>query len=130
LIRHGAWILSIALILSRLASIPQCDTSYSSNFPDGTPKVHFSGLSFSAQLGESFAKAVDERLLAPTLHNNVVDVSLDVAADLRAKAFPHCPLEGGSCILEPKGHTSVIEAPYRVMNIVVSLSLTAILIWW
>jgi hypothetical protein len=92
--------------------------------------VHFSGLSFSAQLGKSFTKAVDEHLLALTLHNNVVDVSLDVAANLRAKAFPHCPLEGGSCILEPKGHTSITEAPYRMMNVVFSSSLTAILIWW
>jgi hypothetical protein len=43
---RGASILMIALIFSRLASIPWWMTKNPSNFPAGTPKTHFSGLSF------------------------------------------------------------------------------------
>jgi hypothetical protein len=58
-------------------------------------------------------KVVDESLLAPTLHDNVVDVRLNVTPDLPATAFLHSPLKGSACILETKGHASIIEAPYR-----------------
>jgi hypothetical protein len=58
------------------------------------------------------AKVINERLLALTLHNNVINVRLGVAPNLGAKAFPHGSLEGGSCILEPKGHASIEVAPY------------------
>jgi hypothetical protein len=43
---RGASILMIALIFSGLASIPRWLTINPSNFPIGTPKTHFSGLSF------------------------------------------------------------------------------------
>jgi hypothetical protein len=66
-----------------------------------------------SQVGEGFAKVVDKRLLAPTLHNNVIDVGFNVAADLGAKAFPHHSVESGSYIFEPKGHASVAEVAYR-----------------
>jgi hypothetical protein len=66
-----------------------------------------------SQVGEGFAKVVDKNLLAPTLHNNVVDVGFNVAADLGAKAFPHHSVESGSCIFEPKGHASVAEVAYQ-----------------
>jgi hypothetical protein len=74
------------------------------------------------QVGKGFAKVLDERLLAPTLHSNVVDVRLHVAPDLGAEALPHSPLKGTSCILEQKH-------PIGVINVVFSLSSTAILIY-
>jgi hypothetical protein len=43
---RGASILMIASIFSGLASIPRWLTINPSNFPAGTPKTHFSGLSF------------------------------------------------------------------------------------
>jgi hypothetical protein len=65
------------------------------------------------QVGKGFAKVVDECLLTLTLHDNVVDVFLDVAPDLDVEAFPHSSLKGRSYILEPEGYTSIAEAPYR-----------------
>jgi hypothetical protein len=43
---RGASILMMASIFSGLASIPWWLTMNPSNFPAGTPKTHFSGLSF------------------------------------------------------------------------------------
>ena len=45
LTRFGASICSMALILSGFASIPRCDTKNLRSLLDGTPKIHFSGLS-------------------------------------------------------------------------------------
>ena len=46
-LRHaGSTILSMALILTGLASIPRLETRKPSNLPAGTPKVHFAGFSF------------------------------------------------------------------------------------
>ena len=42
----GAWICSIALILSGLALIPRWDTKIPSSLPEGMPNTHFFGLSF------------------------------------------------------------------------------------
>jgi hypothetical protein len=42
----GGFILVIADTFSRLGLIPRWETVYSSNFPEGTPNVHFSGFSF------------------------------------------------------------------------------------
>jgi hypothetical protein len=41
-----SFILVIANTSSGLGSIPQWETIYPSNFPEGTPNVHFSGFSF------------------------------------------------------------------------------------
>jgi hypothetical protein len=65
-----------------------------------------------AQNSKGLAKVIDEHLLDPTLHDNVIDVHLDIVPDLGAKTLPHGSLEGDSCILEPKGHASVAIAPY------------------
>jgi hypothetical protein len=43
---RGASILMMASIFSGLASIPRWLSMNLSNFPAGTPKTHFSGLSF------------------------------------------------------------------------------------
>jgi hypothetical protein len=42
----GGFILVIADTFSGLESIPRQETIYPSNFPEGTPKVHFSVFSF------------------------------------------------------------------------------------
>jgi hypothetical protein len=42
----GGFILVIADTFSGLGSIPRRGTIYPSNFPQGTPSVHFSGFSF------------------------------------------------------------------------------------
>jgi hypothetical protein len=42
----GGFILVIVDTFSGLGSIPQRETIYPSNFPEGTPNVHFSGFSF------------------------------------------------------------------------------------
>ena len=44
---RGGCKLSIALIWSRLTSIPRCVTMYPKNFPDLTPKEHLEALSRS-----------------------------------------------------------------------------------
>jgi hypothetical protein len=65
-----------------------------------------------AQVGKGLEKVIDERILTLTLHDNVVDVGLNVAPDLRVEALPDGPLKGISRVLEPKGHTSVAVATY------------------
>jgi hypothetical protein len=42
----GGFIFMIADIFYRLGSIPRWETIYPSNFPEGTPNVHFSGFNF------------------------------------------------------------------------------------
>jgi hypothetical protein len=42
----GGFILVIADTFSRLGSIPEWETIYQSNFPEGTPNVHLSGFNF------------------------------------------------------------------------------------
>jgi hypothetical protein len=42
----GSFILVIAGTFSGLESMPRWETIYLSNFPEGTPKVHFLGFSF------------------------------------------------------------------------------------
>src|SRR5438128_10623690 len=42
----GEFILKMSLSFSGLASMSRYDTMKPSNFPEGTPKVHFSGFNF------------------------------------------------------------------------------------
>ena len=42
----GEFILRMSLSFSGLTSMPRYDTMKPSNFPDGTPKTHFSGFNF------------------------------------------------------------------------------------
>src|SRR6266498_2924138 len=42
----GEFILKMSLSFSGLTSMPRYDTMKPSNFPDGTPKTHFSGFNF------------------------------------------------------------------------------------
>ena len=58
---------------------------------------------------EGLAEVLDERPLAPGLDDDVVHVSLDVAAQLRAKALSHRALEGCSRIFEQIGRASCRE---------------------
>lgn len=46
LVVRSSGIPSIALIWSRLTSIPRCDTKKPKNFPEAMPNAHFSGFSF------------------------------------------------------------------------------------
>jgi hypothetical protein len=50
LIVAGASILVMAMIFTGLSSIPRLLTMNPSNFPDGTPKMNFVGLSFHRNL--------------------------------------------------------------------------------
>ena len=67
--------------------------------------------------------------LASGIHHHVVDVDVDVAANLARKALPHAPLVGRPGVLETEGHGGVAEgSEWRDERRLLLVS-TAILIW-
>lgn len=61
------------------------------------------------EVGESFLQAGDQSCGLMGLHNDVIDVHLQVATDMLLKAFLHTPLEGSPSVLKAERHGSVAE---------------------
>jgi hypothetical protein len=53
----------------------------------------------SVEVGESFSQIIKQTIWLCRLDDDVVNVDLDVAADLFLQARLHTPLIGGSCVL-------------------------------
>jgi hypothetical protein len=65
----------------------------------------------SVKVGEGFSKIIEQAICFRGLDDNVIDLDLDVVADLILQAHLHTPLIGGSSILEPEGHRHVAVYP-------------------
>jgi hypothetical protein len=53
----------------------------------------------SVEVGEGFSKVIEQAICLCGLDDNVVDIDLDIAANLFLQARLHAPLIGGSGIL-------------------------------
>ena len=63
---------------------------------------------------EGLPKIVDERGAVAGLDDDVIDVDLDVFADLLVKASLHAALVGGASVLQTEGHDVVaVDACWR-----------------
>src|SRR6266536_397498 len=69
--RVGFSILSMALILTGLHSMPRSETRKPRSWPAGTPKTHFSGLSL-IWIIEGFFEVFQEGATLLCLHHNIV----------------------------------------------------------
>jgi hypothetical protein len=79
----GGFILGIANTFSVLGSIPRQETTYPSNFLEGTPIVHFLGFSFILHfLRLSKVQVRYESLIFPSLYDHVVNIRFSVAPKL------------------------------------------------
>ena len=81
----GVGILSIALIFSGLASMSRLDTRKPSNFPAGTPNVHFVGFNFMryfrklSKVSLRSSKRVSHFF---SFYDYVIDIDLHISTDL------------------------------------------------
>ena len=62
------------------------------------------------KVGESFLQVTNQMCSHAGLDDDVIDIDLQVAADLLPKIFLHALLEGGSSVLEAEQHGSVAES--------------------
>jgi hypothetical protein len=67
----------------------------------------------SIEVGEGFSKVIEQAICFCGLDDNVVDIDLNIAANLFLQARLHAPLIGGSGVLEPEGHHHVAIYPVR-----------------
>jgi hypothetical protein len=63
----------------------------------------------AVEVVEHLSKIIDERGSVPSLDDVVVDVDLDVPADLLPEAGLHAPMVGCACILQTEGDDVVAE---------------------
>jgi hypothetical protein len=63
------------------------------------------------EVGKGFLQVEDEAAALPGLHDNVIDVDLQIAPDLPLKAGLHTPLVGGPRVLQPERHFYIAKAP-------------------
>ena len=104
-------------IFSGLASISHSETRKPSNFPPGTPNVHFDGLSlisYLLKLAKVSARSVSR---SEPLHDLTTMSSIYVSTfrvtDLSEQALLNHAHECGTNILEAKGHINIAEKPER-----------------
>jgi hypothetical protein len=67
----------------------------------------------SVEVGKGFSKVIEQAVCLCGLDDNVVDIDLDIAANLFLQARLHAPLIGGSGVLQPEGHRHVAIYPVR-----------------
>jgi hypothetical protein len=67
----------------------------------------------SVEVGKGFSKVIEQAICLCGLDDDVVDVDLDIAANLFLQSRLHAPLIGGSGVLEPEGHRHVAVYPVR-----------------
>jgi hypothetical protein len=65
------------------------------------------------EVGEGLLQVIDQSRSHAGLDDNVIDVDLQVVADLPPKTLLDAPLEGGSSIPEAEGHGSVTKGTER-----------------
>jgi hypothetical protein len=65
------------------------------------------------EVGKGFSQIFKQTVCLRELDDDVVNIDLDVAADLLLQARLHTPLIGGSGVLEPEGHRHVVVYPVR-----------------
>jgi hypothetical protein len=65
----------------------------------------------AVEVSKSFPQVVEQAVYFRGFDDDIVDVDLDVAADLFFQARLHAPLIGGSGVLEPEGHRHVAVHP-------------------
>jgi hypothetical protein len=95
--------LVMAAIFSGLASMPRSETTNPRSMPRGTPKTHFSGLSFMP-----FAfRHLNVVSGFPRLDYDVIDVSLDRLANVLSEHVVHAPLVCRACIPQTKWHSNI-----------------------
>jgi hypothetical protein len=68
----------------------------------------------SVEVGKGFSKVIEQAICLRGLDDDVVDIDLNIAANLFFQACLHAPLIGGSGVLEPEGHRHVAVYPVRV----------------
>src|SRR4051812_26607486 len=98
----GRFIQSMAPTFSGLASIPRSETRKPSNFPPGTPNVHFDGLSLISYL---------LRLAKVSARSISRSEPFHITTDLSEQTLLNHPHERGSDILEAERHGNITEAP-------------------
>ena len=100
----------IGVTFSVLASIPRLLMMKPSIFLDGTPKTHFVGFCFHqnfCRLSKVSCRSLFVRILG--LDDHIIHVGFDIAVQLLSEVELDCPLIGSHHILQPKGHSFVID---------------------
>ncbi|KAI5323668.1 hypothetical protein L3X38_032740 [Prunus dulcis] len=111
---EGDFISRMALICRGCASIPRCVTRYPKNWPEDTPKVHFTWFQLHAILAEQvecLGGVFDVICTLWGLDQHVIHIDFHNFANLLLEDFIHEPLVGCSGVLQPKGHDLVAVGP-------------------
>jgi hypothetical protein len=101
--------LVMAAIFSGLASMPRSETMNPKSMPWGTPKTHFSGLSFTPfafrlETSECHFKVGKEVGGFPCLDYDVIDVGFDRPANVFSEHMVHAPLVRRARIPQAERH--------------------------
>jgi hypothetical protein len=107
----GGAILVMADTFSGLGSIPHRETIYPSNFPEGTPNVHFSGVQLHLeflQVIEGLCQVRDESFF-PSLDDHIINIHFSIVPELAVETLLYTPLVHCTCSFEAERHCRVIK---------------------